>query len=93
MNMMTLSQGQQPHPCRDGGSDQEFGPALELPLGLSGIGQDEAAKCSGRSAWGVYNISNAAGRVLTQIDFVAPPGPGNHDRLVRGCGARPANRL
>ena len=55
-------------------SDQEFGPALELPLGLSWIGQDEAAKCSGRTAWGVNNISNAAGRLLTQIDFVAPAG-------------------
>jgi len=47
-----------------------FGPALELPLGLSWIGQDEAAKCSGRTAGGVNNISNAAGRLLTQIDFV-----------------------
>jgi hypothetical protein len=74
-------------------SDEKFGPALELLLGLSWIGRDEAA--NGADALAGASIISRTVKVvlLTQIDFAAPPGAGNHDRLVRGCGARPANRL
>jgi hypothetical protein len=52
----------------------------------------EAAKCSGRT--GVVNdISNAAGRLLTQIDFVARREPEIMIGLCVGVEPRPANRL
>jgi hypothetical protein len=75
--------------CLVGGSDQEFGPAIKLPLGISWIGQGEAAKCSGRTAWGVIISRTVRVVLLTQIDFVAPREPETVTDLCLSTELRP----